>query len=510
MFRRDRRISASGARIAALAVAAATLLAGTATGADPLSSALSPNANPTTALRPEDPVVITGDRVAGLRGAEPRNVVAFRYAQGWRQIPVQVDERARIDLANAYPAGFTCTGTKTPPGSGCYTPPRGRYHEVRYTDPDTWIGPDPNPTLDDDDEIAFMARDAGAQAPAGASGPGGTVGGSGLALRITDPLNGAVGYVYLFRSNGHLDPSAGKSYVNYQFNLLRGEYKSTFDHKGNPNGNPEDSFVETPYYRRGFTDRLSDWELRVKAGTATGVDILDRHEVIAFDHGAAPTDGGCIRDTYTYNTGEGAWISSISGPIRAIRNYVGTNSAPLGERMQIFYDTQEFGLWVRRVHPFYWSWDFFDYSDKAVGMRYRNSPNEANTAYVPMRIDGDPDAALPGAYLLGQTTWEDVNGPQGGIAMVHQFTESQYPDPTYDFVYLDDDRAPYGTCGGDAVNYGASGPRYGNASSTDGEPPMAHPSSWTRTIYYKAPFEADGAAAAALVDNPLQVAVEYF
>jgi hypothetical protein len=496
-------------KTAGLAVVVAFGLSACGLGTDSASAPFKAGSGSATAMRAADPVILTGDDVASLRGIAPRQVVAFRWAQGaWQQIPVQVDERALIDLRSAYPADFTCEGTQTPEGSGCYEPPTGRYYEVRYTDPQTWIGPDPDPTLDGDDEIAFMARDAGAQAPAGTGTPGGTVGGSGLALRITDPLSGAVGYAYLFRSDGGLDPAAGKKYVNYQFRLLRGEYKSTFDHKGNPEGNPEDSWVDTPHYKRGFTDRLSDWELRVKTGTASGVDILDRHEIFAADHNAS---GNCIRDTYTYNTGEGAWIASVSGPIRAIRNYLGTNSAPLGERMQIFYDGMEYGLWVRRVHPFYWSWDLFDYSADAIGMKYRNSPNEVNTAYAPIVIDGANDANLPGAYVLGQTTWEDVNGPQGGIAMVHQFVESQYPDPTYDFVYVDDAAAANGTCGGDdTALLGASGPRFGNASSTDGEPPTAHPSSWTRTIYFKAPFEADGPAAAALVDNPLQVSVEFF
>src|SRR5207249_1498578 len=53
---------------------------------------------------------------------------------------------------------------------------------------------DPVPTLDDDDEIAFMASDAGLRAPAGVVGPRGT-GSSRQEVWLP-----TVGYVYLFLS----------------------------------------------------------------------------------------------------------------------------------------------------------------------------------------------------------------------------------------------------------------------------------------------------------------------
>jgi hypothetical protein len=47
--------------------------------------------------RDADPVVLTGADVPGLEGVEPGSIVAFKYDGRWRQIPVQVDERAMID-----------------------------------------------------------------------------------------------------------------------------------------------------------------------------------------------------------------------------------------------------------------------------------------------------------------------------------------------------------------------------------------------------------------------------
>ena len=52
------------------------------------------------AERPADPVVISGASVPRLQSAAPAKVLAFRFLSGaWTQVPVQVDERAVVDLA---------------------------------------------------------------------------------------------------------------------------------------------------------------------------------------------------------------------------------------------------------------------------------------------------------------------------------------------------------------------------------------------------------------------------
>ena len=69
--------------------------------------------------------------------------------------------------------------------------------------------PDPVPTLDNDDEIVFMARDAGPQAPLGAPAPPGTS--DGQAIAIIDPLDpGSAKFVYLFRKAGRLVVHSGE------------------------------------------------------------------------------------------------------------------------------------------------------------------------------------------------------------------------------------------------------------------------------------------------------------
>ena len=60
-------------------------------------------------------------------------------------------------------------------------------NQLVYTSAATWTGDDPNVLFDSNDELAFMARDAGAFA-SGGSTPAGVIATSGVAVRVTDPL----------------------------------------------------------------------------------------------------------------------------------------------------------------------------------------------------------------------------------------------------------------------------------------------------------------------------------
>ena len=211
--------------------------------------------------RPDDPVVITGAGVPVLNGAPPGRVVAFAWSGSWQQIPVQVDERKLVDLRLAYPNPFSCGAN-----SSCYAP-FSTPAKLRYADAGTRIGADSNANLDADDEIAFMAKDAGSAAGS-AGDPAGVVAGSRAEIVVTDPLDAGRGYVYLFRSDGSLDPAAGQTYVTYSFNLASGPYLSTYKHSAG--SNTETSSVLTPYYSRAFSDRWLESELRVLRGERVG------------------------------------------------------------------------------------------------------------------------------------------------------------------------------------------------------------------------------------------------
>jgi hypothetical protein len=428
-----------------------------------------------TLNRPEDPVVLTGAQLPALASVAAGDVVAFRWVNSWDQVPVQVDERKQVDFGAVYnqgPMGFATTV---------------------FADPDTFTGADGNPNVDADDEVVFMAKDVGVEAPGGASLPAGVVAGSGLKVKVRTTLGGTTreGWVYLFKRSGGLSPGAGESYVSYDFQLLSGAYKTTYKLQDGPN--PENTTVSTPFYVDHFSDRWLNDQIKVRAGDASEVDILDRHKVTL-------GPGNCGRSEDTFDDAEGAFVTNKSGPVRAIRSYIGANSGPLTQREHFFYEQREDIRTFVRVHAVGGPWDFFDYSAAAGGMTYRNNLNTGGVT-----IDGNPDTPVD-----GRLSWESVDGPQGGLSMVHS-TTTDFPNFASTSHYLDDSTPGGGAetqCTGDAQAFGESGPWLSSSMpNTDPRTTPFNSLTSSRTIYFEAPGKADGAARAAQAASPFELTV---
>jgi hypothetical protein len=179
--------------------------------------------------------------------------------------------------------------------------------------------------------------------------------------------------------------------------------------------------------------------MRVTAGAASGVDILDRHKNLF-----AP--GNCARSEDTFSNAEGAFIVNKSGPVRAIRSYVGANSGPLTQRDNIFYERRQDIRTYLRVHTIGGMMDFFDYSPDATGMTYYNDLNTSGVA-----INGVPDSVA-----LGALQWQMVTGTHGSLMMASSLTTNITGlAPTS--YYLDDSTPGVVQCTGDAFAYGSSG-----------------------------------------------------
>ena len=99
---------------------------------------------------------------------------------------------------------------------------------LQYVDANTWVGADTNANFDADDELVFMAFDAGSQVQGANPGqPSGVVAGSGVAVQVQETrVDGGTGWVYLFRSTT-LNPAAGQNYVTLQ---LRPHQRQLQDH----------------------------------------------------------------------------------------------------------------------------------------------------------------------------------------------------------------------------------------------------------------------------------------
>ncbi len=427
-----------------------------------------------TLARPEDPVVLTGADIPLLNGIATSDLVAFRYDAGWVQIPVQVDERDTKSFLAIY---------------NNLTPPSTNVSILQYTDTTTFTGPDSNPLLDSNDEIAFMSDDAGGIPPT-FSEPAHTLTATGVQLTLADPLDiGAMGYVYLFRQDGTLSPGAGQSYVSYAFNLLSGNYKTTYklgDTHPLLTGNPEDSTIATANYTYHFGDRWQEDEMRISIGSAMDVDILDRHKAMF-----AP--GICVRTEDTFDGYkdtqpiEGAFVANKSGPVRAIRSYIGANSGPLTEREHIFYAQRQDIRTYLRVHAIQSIIDFFDYSPAASGMTYYNDLNTGG-----LTIDGVQETPAAGAIQ-----WQMVTGAQGTVVMAGS-TSTNIPGFAYTSYYYDKS-APVTVpqCSGDTESYGSSGVYVapsGGIPCTDPGTSCTNYLNTTNTLYYAGPSQPVSAA----------------
>ncbi len=423
----------------------------------------------TTLARPADPVVLTGAELPKLVGGPRANIVGFRWSgTDWVQLPIQIDERALVNFGKVY----------NNPSASFYDSSPALVTDLVYTGGNTFTGIDPDPTFDSNDELSFMARDAGMLAPSGAN-PTGTTATTGVRLKITDPLDAtAEGYVYLYRKvvGSLLSQGAGVKYVTYTFKLLSGGYKTTYKTTSGPN--PENTTFTGATYRHHFADRWASDQLVVTAPGATGVDLLDRHKILPL-----PTSCARSEDTFDmptqYGTSEGAFVTNKVGPVRVIRSYVGANSGPSTQRTHVFYDRREDIRTDLRVHQLASIMDFFDYSPAASGMTYRNDFNTGG-----LTIDGVPDTPVPGA-----PSWEQVTGAQGTINQVDTL-ETSFAPTNVSSYYLDDSTPSDPQCTGDAFAYGSSGTFINSPiPNTDPARGTAARLHGARTLYFESPNE---------------------
>ncbi|MEL6615433.1 MAG: hypothetical protein AAFQ43_06835 [Bacteroidota bacterium] len=355
------------------------------------------------------PVVLTGAEVPALLGAAPEAVRAFALREGQAtSIPVQVDERFEYDIAVVY-ADLDPRDCARPSWCRDVT---GQVVEVGYADPDTQVGPDPDATLDADDEIALMAADFGPR----------LTNLSVSAVEVSVASGGETRYAYLLA-----DPEAvhvaERVYVDYTPRFERGDYLATYDRTGSPppvlmnwlygypsrqrpGNNPETTTVSTEHYTAGFSDR---WILdRLTIGG--GPDLLDV-DMVAFGPGV------CQRTPHTASLSEGGFLVNRSGPVRAIRRVIGFNSGPLAELQWTFYARYAESRAALRVHPVPGVMSFLDLTPEAYGAIYRSSAHPLGVV-----VDGQRDPFL----THGEPDWETLTGEAGSYAVRHHTEASGF------------------------------------------------------------------------------------
>ena len=167
---------------------------------------------------------------------------------------------------------------------------------------------DPVQGLDDDDELAFMARDAGAAAPTGTALPSGIV--AARRVAVADPLNPGAepsyAYVMLAGPDGPAPEfDADSGYVRYERDAnadIFEKSESSYDGYGNAargtvcddDGNvvaegerrrPRDTaWITTPRYRFRYDGRWLMTQIQISddGGAGYGPDLVDRWKARAF------------------------------------------------------------------------------------------------------------------------------------------------------------------------------------------------------------------------------------
>jgi len=353
----------------------------------------------------------------GRSGIDPRSLLGYRWnahSQRFVQIPFQVDTKWQHYLTNnasdfAFYSGVDEVTTYTFDREGFRFTTNQPFNAadpsiVCQAQPANGVAttPDPNPGLIDSDEMAFMARDAGSQAPAGATLPRGIA--EARQVMVVDPITRQTSYVYVMRSgkdaSGNIDvapeyTAANSPYVRYQRDANADLFvysQSSFGNYGraprgpvcNSDGMPsigqgfkrdaggnvvldpstyvqrrplENATVTTPRYRFRYDGRWVMDDLQVSPddkGISTGdygPNLIDRWKARAFQQSPGGNTPCCGYEEEATNWGGSSQLMGEKvGPVRDIRVTWGADSSTNNVRTEIFYPEMVMYQDELRVH----------------------------------------------------------------------------------------------------------------------------------------------------------------
>lgn len=336
----------------------------------------SPTGSGSTLERPADPVIVPGADLPAFIGQPIDELVLYSFkADTWSPIPFQIDERAN-DITGTY---------------------------VIFEDG----------LLDANDELVFMAGDAGGSA--GFDWPEDDQARQNPRARITasDPLSpGDMGQAYLFHSTTLATTTT--SYVDWDEALQT---------------------ISTISYTAAFSPSsfigLSDLSIN-----GNGIDILDRQKIriksfiLTFNEEDLST---LLTPTVSI---------PVVGPVRGVANGGAFNVSIYGARLEalVLFDTS---LSPIAIDEFRTSLDLNDPAQTGIS-NYFDSNSTATT------IDGSPDS-VPSSPVLD---WYQASGNPGGLVVA--FPQIDAGGGTVMNYYKDDGAIDLGDTG-DQRSYGDTG-----------------------------------------------------
>ncbi len=409
-----------------------------------------------------DPDADTSTATAGqLEGTPTDKILGFRWdGSKFVQIPFQVDEVFTRYLNNDA-SGFGVYSGTDKHTTYAYDREGFRFTENGRTNgcwatmkPGDHAATDPVKGLDTNDELAFMASDAGPQAPSGAPVPQG-IDGVKVAT-ILDPTNpsAAPGYVYVMRSGADgpkpaFDASSGYVHYRRDYNAdILAYSKSSYGGYGpakqgpycTPDGKPvldadgtraigprrelDGTTITTSRYKYRYDGRwlMTSIKISPDGGSTYGPDLVDRWKARAFAQDPGSKTPCCGYEEEDTNWGgSSSLLGERTGPVRAIRETWGADSGTNVIRRETFYRdrmVQKNWLRVHVIPPLdgiYAQWDF-------NAGRVNRFYNSANPAGVP--IDGRNDEVYGNFDDPCNSRWDKPNG-QSQLDALYRSTYQQ-------------------------------------------------------------------------------------
>jgi hypothetical protein len=415
------------------------------------------------------PEVDTGDTLGD--GTPTDQLLGYRWndkAKKFTQIPFQVDEEFTRYLDNSA-SGFALYSGEDQHTTYAFDREGFRMRKEDPSNPchalpDSPTATDPVKGLDDNDEVVFMASDAGAHAPAGAALPKGIEG--VREVRIDDPTGpgAAPKYAYVMKtaadgpkpvfdaSNGYVEDVRDTDADTFAYS------QSSYDSYGNaPKGHfmwngqcvgaspdapgiaekckeaPQDppangdmsslffqcpqrhrpidaATIETPRYKFRYDGRwlLTALNISNDGGKTYGPDLIDRWKARAFAQDPYSETPCCGYEDEDKNWGGSSnLLGEKVGPVRAIRETWGADSGTNVIRRETFYRDamrQKSFLRVHVIPPadgIYAQWDF----NAGKVSRYYNPRVPAG---VP--IDGQNDESVGNFDDPCNPYWDSMPG----------------------------------------------------------------------------------------------------